>query len=66
MRNEMTYQVRFKDIDPDSGTVSQDEFFCMCQEENTAKLILSFVIKDWYSENGPSDSNREFYILKNL
>lgn len=42
----MTYQVRFKDIDPDSGTVSQDEFFCMCQEENTAKLILSLVIKD--------------------
>lgn len=62
----MTYQVRFKDIDPDSGEVSQDEFFCMCKDEKIAKLILNLVIKDWFSENGPSDHNREFYILKNL
>jgi len=60
----MGYQIRFKDIDPDSGIISQDEFFCMCNDENTAKLILDLVEKDWYSENG--DPNREFYILKNL
>lgn len=62
----MTYQVRFKDIDPDSGSVENDGILCICPNEKIAKHILNLIEKDWYSEDGPKDPNREFYILKNL
>ena len=56
------YEIRFKDIDPDSGDISQDLLIAICVEENNAKWILHAIYQDWYSPNGPNDPNRDFYI----
>jgi hypothetical protein len=55
-------QVRYKDIDPDSGEINTDELMCNCLDIDMAKWIKIAVERDWYSENGPCDPNREFYI----
>jgi len=57
------FQVRFKDIDPDTGKKSQDEIIAQCESEENAKWVKHAIEKDWYSDEGPCDPNREFYIL---
>ena len=57
------FQVRFRDIDPDTGARSQDEIIAQCDDETMAKWVKHAIEKDWYSPEGPQDPNREFYIL---
>lgn len=57
------FQVRFRDIDPDSGSKSQDVLIAQCESEETAKWVKIAIEKDWFSDEGPCDPNREFYIL---
>ena len=57
------YAIRFKDIDPDSGNVSQDELIALCDSENNAKWVLQALLQDWYSPSGPNDPNRDFYMV---
>jgi hypothetical protein len=58
----MQYQVRFKDIDPDSGDISQDVCIATCTEESLAQWTKESIERDWYRIDGSCDPNREFYI----
>jgi hypothetical protein len=55
----MTYEIRFKDINPDSGDVSQDVMLATSESEMYARWIVHSLGFD-NAENG--DPNREFYI----
>jgi hypothetical protein len=57
------FQVGFRDIDPDTGSNYQDILIAQCEGEEMAKWVKHAVEKDWHSEEGPQDPNREFYIL---
>lgn len=59
----MKYQVRFKDIDPDTGLISQDSLIATCNTESDAKWVHAALNAEWFSPNGGCDPNREFYIL---
>lgn len=59
------FEVRFKDTDPDTGSVSQDKMICECEDHQEAFWVQKSLEKDWFSDNGPQDPNREFYIKKN-
>lgn len=56
-------QVRYKDIDPDSGEVNTDVMMCTCLDFDKANWIKLAIEEQWYGENGPCDPNREFYII---
>lgn len=57
------FQVRYRDIDPDTGSNYQDILIAQCEGEEMAKWVKHAVEKEWFSEEGPQDPNREFYIL---
>ena len=59
------FEVRFKDIDPDTGSVSQDKRICECEDYQEAFWVQRSMERDWFSEGGPQDPNREFYIQRN-
>lgn len=52
-------QVRFKDIDPDSGEVSQDKLICTCENLGMAKWVAQAIELSIFEEGDP---NREVYI----
>jgi len=57
------FQVRYRDIDPDTGSNYQDILIAQCEGEEMAKWVKHAIEKEWFSEEGPQDPNREFYIL---
>lgn len=59
------FEVRFKDIDPDTGEISQDKKICECEDYQEAFWVLKSLEKEWHSEDGAQDPNRDFYIEKN-
>jgi hypothetical protein len=59
------FEVRFKDIDPDTGSVSQDQILCECKDHEAAFWIQKSLEYHWFSEDGAQDPNREFYIKRN-
>lgn len=59
------FEVRFKDIDPDTGEVSQDKRICECEDPQEAFWVLKSVEREWHSPEGTQDPNREFYIQRN-
>ena len=58
------YEIRFKDIDPDTGDVSQDLPIALSMSENNARWVLEALTREWFDLNGANDPNREFYIIK--
>lgn len=56
------YELRFKDIDPDTGMTSQDTLLAMTFDLKRAELIKDCLEEKWFSNDG--DPNREFYIKK--
>jgi hypothetical protein len=59
------FEVRFKDINPDSGDVSQDKIICKCEDHEDAFWVQKSLEYQWFSEDGAQDPNREFYIKRN-
>ena len=53
-------EIRFKDIDPDTGKVSQDKKICTCESEDLAKWVLYALQK---VEEEADDPNREVYLM---
>jgi hypothetical protein len=53
------FEVRFKDIDPDSGDVSQDKIVCECEDRQSAFWVLKSLECEWFSDEGAQDPNRE-------
>lgn len=66
MKNENTieYQVWFRDIDPDSGDVSNEMMVAKCTEEFHANWVRHSLEYNWFSPEGPNEPNREFVIKK--
>ena len=56
------YQIRFKDIDPDTGYVSQDA--CVAYAEDAKKAEWVKAALQHYTGDIETDPNREIYILK--
>jgi hypothetical protein len=59
------FEVRFKDIDPDTGYVSHDQIICECEDHQNAFWVQQSLEHQWFSEDGAQDPNREFYIKRN-
>jgi hypothetical protein len=51
-------EIRFRDIDPDTGKVSQDKRIALCDNENMAKWVLYALD---LAQREDSDPNREIY-----
>jgi hypothetical protein len=51
--------VKFRDIDPDEGTISQDGTVATCEDEQLAKWVKSALERDNADLGSP---NREFYL----
>jgi hypothetical protein len=54
-------EIRYKDIDPDTGNVSRDELVCTCLTEMLANWVYSALVRDMSLDY--DEPNREFYIL---
>ncbi len=52
------WEIRFKDIDPDTGEISQDSLICVCKDERSAYFIMEAIISYMKEFDEP---NREFY-----
>lgn len=51
-------EIRFRDIDPDTGGVSQDQKLAVSDSQNHANWI-----KYSLEQHGKDDPNREFYLV---
>ena len=56
------WEVRFRDIDPDTGYTSQDKMLCIAFSKENAERLANLLAAD-YMEN-VSDPNREFFTRK--
>ncbi len=56
------FEIRCKDIDPDTGDIYSDIFFAYTDTEHKAEIIRSVIESDY--ANQTNDPNREFYIKK--
>lgn len=54
------YQIRFYDIDPDTGDRSNDRFLAYTDSQDKAELLMHVIAKDYMDQT--SDPNRDFYI----
>jgi hypothetical protein len=57
------WEVRFRDIDPDTSYVAQDKLMALCVTSDSASMLKE-IIQDHYG-NVEQDPNREFYIKEN-
>jgi hypothetical protein len=55
-------EIRYRDIDPDTGEVSTDRLMCTCDNEMIANWIYLAVVKDMSLDY--DEPNREIYIKK--
>lgn len=58
----MEWCVKFKDIDPDTGGISQETVIAICPTERDANWVKESLEKDWFSVDGSCDPNREFFV----
>lgn len=58
-------EIKYKDIDPDTGNITSDEIISVCKDLDNAKWVKLSIEENWYGDKGPSDPNREFYINYN-
>lgn len=54
--------LKFRDTDPDTGIITQDEVIVMSEHPDRASWAKMAIEKDWFGDSG-SDHNREFYLL---
>lgn len=54
-------EVWFKDIDPDTGDERHSKI-ADCETKELADWVRHAVEKEWYSDDGPQDPCREFYV----
>jgi hypothetical protein len=55
-------EIRYKDIDPDSGDITRHELVCQCPTEMLANWVYSALVRDMSLDY--DSPNREFYIKK--
>jgi len=55
-------EIRYKDINPDSGDITNDQMICQCPTEMLAEWVYSALVRDMSLDY--DNPNREFYIKK--
>lgn len=58
------FEIRYKDIDPNTGEVNRDEMVCQCPNEMLCEWVFSALSKDMSLDY--DQPNREFYIKKQI
>ncbi len=53
-------EIRYRDIDPDSGDITTDRIICTCYTELTANWVHSAIVRDMSLDF--DEPNREIYI----
>jgi hypothetical protein len=53
-------EIRYKDINPDTGNVIRDDLICTCPNEILANWVYSALVRDMSLDY--DEPNREFYI----
>lgn len=53
--------VKFRDTDPDTGIITQDEVIVMSENPDRATWAKMAIEKEWFDIN--PDHNREFYLF---
>ena len=53
-------EIRYRDIDPDTGDVTYDQLVCQCPTEMLADWVYSALVRDMSLDY--DEPNREFYI----
>lgn len=53
--------VKFRDTDPDTGIITQDEVIVMSENPDRATWAKVAIEKDWF--DAYPDHNREFYLF---
>lgn len=56
-------EIRFRDIDPDTGLTSQDKQIALCESETSAAWVLQALDKLQLDQHDP---NREFYTIPEI
>lgn len=56
-------EIRFKDIDPDTGEISQDKQIALCESEVSAAWVFQALNK---LQSELDDPNREIYIIPEI
>jgi hypothetical protein len=54
------FQVRYKDIDPDTGDITRDELICVCHSPLIAEWVYSALVRDMSLDY--DEPNREIYV----
>jgi hypothetical protein len=54
------FEIRFKDIDPDTGKISQDKLICTCFSETSSKWLMHALD---LSMKEAADPNRDIYVV---
>ncbi len=55
-------EIRYRDIDPDSGELTRDEIICTCYNDLTSEWVYSAIIRDMSLDY--DEPNREIYTKK--
>jgi hypothetical protein len=53
-------EIRYRDIDPDTGDITYDQLVCQCPTEMLADWVYSALVRDMSLDY--DEPNREFYI----
>lgn len=53
-------EIRYRDIDPDTGNITRDALVCTCPTEMLADWVYSALVRDMSLDY--DEPNREFYI----
>jgi len=53
-------EIRYKDINPDNGDITNDQMICQCPTEMLANWVYSALVRDMSLDY--DNPNREFYI----
>jgi hypothetical protein len=57
-------EIRYKDIDPDSGNITTDNLICYCESPLIAEWVYSAIIRDMSLDY--DEPNREIYIKNEI
>ena len=55
-------EIRYKDINPDTDDITNDQMICQCPTEMLAEWVYSALVRDMSLDY--DNPNREFYIKK--
>jgi hypothetical protein len=57
----MKIQIKFRDTDPDTGIITQNDVIAESHNPDRATWVKMAIEKDWF--DAYPDHNREFYLL---